>query len=93
MEEVVMEGKKVIDAHAHVFGSLDFFPPAWHEQIFAGKFQRKALRETLFRKPTMRFPGSLLKLKKTPEGTLVPQDITIWTTAVEAGPVTTQTIS
>ena len=61
--------------------------------FFAGKFQRKALRETLFRKPTMRFPGSLLKLKKTPEGTLVPQDITIWTTAVEAGPVTTQTIS
>lgn len=60
--------------------------------FFAGKFQRNALRETLFRKPTMRFPGSLLKLRKEPDGSLSPQDITIWTTPVEAGPVTTQTI-
>lgn len=60
--------------------------------FFAGKFQRNALRETLFRKPTMRFPGSLLKLRKTPDGALVPQNITIWTTPVEAGPVTTHTI-
>ena len=60
--------------------------------FFAGKFQRYALRETLFRKPTMRFPGSLLKLRKKPDGSLVPQNITIWTTPVEAGPVTTQTI-
>lgn len=34
------EGKKVIDVHTHVFGSLDFFPPAWQEHIFAGKFQQ-----------------------------------------------------
>ena len=60
--------------------------------FFAGKFQRTALRETLFRKPTMRFPGSLLKLRKEPDGALVPQDITVWATPVEAGPVTTQTI-
>ena len=60
--------------------------------FFAGRFQRCALRETLFRKPTMRFPGSLLKLRKLPDGSLVRQDLTIWTTPEEAGPVTTQTI-
>ena len=60
--------------------------------FFAGKFQRYALRDTLFRKPSMRFPGSLLKLRKKPDGSLVPQNITVWTTPVEAGPVTTETI-
>jgi glucosamine-6-phosphate deaminase len=60
--------------------------------FFAGKFQRQALRETLFRVPTMRFPGSLLKMRKQPDGKLVPQNITVWATPVEAGPVTTQTI-
>ncbi len=60
--------------------------------FFAGKFQRNALREVLFRKPTIRFPGTLLKLRKSKDGTLVPQNITIWTTPVEAGPVTTQTV-
>lgn len=60
--------------------------------FFAGKFQRNALREVLFRKPTLRFPGTLLKLRKNKDGTLVPQNITIWTTPVEAGPVTTQTV-
>ena len=60
--------------------------------FFAGKFQRYALREVLFHKSTIRFPGSLLKLRKKPDGSLVPQDISIWATPVEAGPVTTQTI-
>ncbi|MFV1966010.1 MAG: 6-phosphogluconolactonase [Pirellulaceae bacterium] len=60
--------------------------------FFAGRFQRNALRETLFRQPTMRFPGSYLKLRKRPDGRLVPQNLTIWATPLEAGPVTTQTI-
>jgi glucosamine-6-phosphate deaminase len=60
--------------------------------FFAGRFQRTALRETLFRTPTMRFPGSLLKRRRKPDGSLVPQNITIWATPVEAGPVTAQTI-
>ena len=30
--------------------------------FFAGPFQRYALRQTIFRKPTMNFPGSLLRL-------------------------------
>jgi len=60
--------------------------------FFAGKFQRNALRQVLFRKPTMRFPGTLLKLRKEKDGRLVPRNITIWATPVEAGPVTTQTI-
>ena len=56
-------------------------------------FQRLALRETLFRIPTPRFPGSLLKLRKLPDGALVPQDIIVWTTPVEAGAVVSQTIT
>ena len=60
--------------------------------FFAGAFQRYALREVLFRTPTMRFPGTLLKLRKTSDGGLVPQRLTVWATPVEAGIVTTQTI-
>ena len=60
--------------------------------FFAGKFQRAALRETLFRKPTMRFPGSLLRLRKAEDGTLEPQHLTLWTTPEEAGIVTAQTV-
>ena len=60
--------------------------------FFAGKFQRYALRQALFRKPTMHFPGTLLKLRKTADGELVPQNLTIWATPVEAGPITIQTI-
>jgi len=60
--------------------------------FFAGKFQRTALRETLFREPTMAFPGSYLKLRRKKDGTLEPQRITIWATEEEAGPVTSQTI-
>ena len=61
--------------------------------FFAGQFQRQALREVLFRTPTMRFPGSLLKRQKQPDGRLVPHpNMTVWATPVEAGAVTTQTI-
>ena len=60
--------------------------------FFAGTFQRVALRETLFRRPTMRFPGSLLKVRVAPDGSVAQQDITVWTTPQEAGPVTSRTI-
>ena len=61
--------------------------------FFAGQFQRYALREVLFRRPTMHFPGTLLKLRKRPDGCVVPHPrLTVWATPVEAGPVTTQTI-
>ena len=60
--------------------------------FFAGQFQRYALRQTLFRKPTVHFPGSMLKLRKQPDGTRAPQNLTIWATPVEAGIVTAQTI-
>ena len=60
--------------------------------LFAGKFQRTALRETLFREPTMAFPGSYLKVRRTKHGSLEPQNITVWATEEEAGPVTSQTI-
>jgi glucosamine-6-phosphate deaminase len=60
--------------------------------FFAGRFQRFALREVLFRKPTMHFPGTLLKLRKQPDGRLVPQDLHVWATPEEAGTVTAQTI-
>ena len=43
--------------------------------FFAGRFQRFALREVLFRQPTMHFPGTLLKLRKQADGRLVPQDL------------------
>ena len=60
--------------------------------FFAGRFQRFALREVLFRKPTMHFPGTLLKLRKEGDGRLVPQDLRIWATPEEAGAVTARTI-
>jgi len=60
--------------------------------FFAGKFQRVALRETLFHRPTMRFPGSLLKMRMERDGTQVPQNITVWTTPEEAGCVSSQTV-
>ena len=60
--------------------------------LFAGKFQRTALRETLFREPTMAFPGSYLKLRRKKDGSLEPQNVTVWATEEEAGPVTSQTI-
>lgn len=60
--------------------------------FFAGRFQRFALREVLFRKPTMHFPGTLLKLRKRADGRLVPQNLRVWATPEEAGIVTAQTI-
>ena len=60
--------------------------------LFAGKFQRTALRETLFREPTMVFPGSYLKLRRKKDGSLEPQNVTVWATEEEAGPITSQTI-
>lgn len=62
--------------------------------FFAGKFQRFALRESLFRTPTIHFPGTLLKLKKKQDGEVVMrgQDLTIWATPVETGTITSQTI-
>jgi glucosamine-6-phosphate deaminase len=60
--------------------------------FFAGRFQRYALRETLFRRPTIRFPGTLLKLRKQADGRLLPQALRVWATPEEAGPVTSQTI-
>jgi glucosamine-6-phosphate deaminase len=60
--------------------------------FFAGRFQRFALREVLFRRPTLHFPGTLLKLRKEDDGRLVPQNLRIWATPEEAGPVTAQTI-
>jgi glucosamine-6-phosphate deaminase len=60
--------------------------------FFAGRFQRFALREVLFRQPTMRFPGTLLKLRKEVDGRLVPQDLRVWATPDEAGSVTARTI-
>lgn len=60
--------------------------------FFAGAFQRTALREVLFRKPTMTFPGSLLKLRQREDGQFGPQELTIWATHEEAGPVTSRTI-
>ncbi len=60
--------------------------------FFAGPFQRYALREMLFRRPTMHFPGTLLRFRKRPEGSLGPQRLTVWATVVEAAPVVTQTV-
>ena len=60
--------------------------------FYAGKWQRNALRETLFRRPTMRFPGSLLKQRRRPDGSFVPQAITIWATPIEVGTITTETM-
>lgn len=60
--------------------------------FFAGRFQRTALREVLFRKPTMAFPASFLKLRKKQDASLEPQNITVWVTPEEAGPISSQTI-
>jgi len=46
----------------------------------------------LFRKPTMHFPGTLLRLRKGADGSLTPQNLRIWATPEEAGTVTSQTI-
>ncbi|MHC4394144.1 MAG: 6-phosphogluconolactonase [Planctomycetota bacterium] len=61
--------------------------------FYAGKFQRYALRQMLFRTPTERFPGTLLKLRKKTDGTVVPREaLTIWSTQREADIVRIQTV-
>jgi 6-phosphogluconolactonase/glucosamine-6-phosphate isomerase/deaminase len=63
--------------------------------FFAGRFQRTALREVLFRKPTMHFPGTLTTLKKNADGSLSPrsrEELRILCTAEEAGIVESKTI-
>ncbi|HUT56252.1 MAG TPA: 6-phosphogluconolactonase [Phycisphaerae bacterium] len=60
--------------------------------FFAGRFQRYALRQVMFLRPTHRFPGSLLKVRIQPDGSLTRQNITVWATEMEVGPITTQTI-
>jgi hypothetical protein len=60
--------------------------------FFAGRFQRFALREVLFRKPTMHFPGTLLRLRKRADGRLEPQNLQVWATPEVADTVTAQTI-
>lgn len=85
--------RSVVPPFAVTIGPRDVLSAKRTEVIFfAGKFQRIALRETLFRKPTMKFPGSLLKLRRKKDGSFEPQKITIWATPVEGGTVTIQTI-
>lgn len=60
--------------------------------FFAGPFQRCALRETLFRVPTMHFPGSLLRMRKAADGHLVHQNLTVWSTPVEMDHMVSQTV-
>ena len=86
--------RQAIPPFAVTIGPHDILKAKRTEVVFfAGRWHRTSLRETLFRKPTMRFPGSLLKLRKTKDGPLTKQDITIWTTPVEAGPVFSKTMS
>jgi 6-phosphogluconolactonase/glucosamine-6-phosphate isomerase/deaminase len=63
--------------------------------FFAGRFQRCALREVLFRKPTMHFPGTLSTLKKNEDGSTTPrtgQTLRILCTYEEAGIVESRTM-
>jgi glucosamine-6-phosphate deaminase len=63
--------------------------------FFAGSFQRTALREVLFREPTMHFPGTLTTLRKNPEGSVTarsPAELRILCTGEEAGIVESRTI-
>ncbi|MFH1073784.1 MAG: hypothetical protein V1752_01735 [Candidatus Firestonebacteria bacterium] len=82
-----------IPPFAVTIGPYDILSAKRTEVIFfAGKFQRTALREVLFRKHTMRFPGSLLKLRRKKDGSFERQNLTVWATPAEAGIVTTKTI-
>ena len=63
--------------------------------FFAGPFQRFALREVLFRKPTMHFPGTLCRLKKSVDGSFTPrtgENLRILCTGEEAGTVESRTV-
>lgn len=85
--------RSAIPPYAVTLGPHDVLRARRTEIIFfAGRFQRFALREVLFRQPTMHFPGTLLKLRKEADGRLVPQDLRVWATPEEAGEVTARTI-
>ena len=85
--------RSAVPPFAVTLGPRDILAAKQTEVIFfAGKFQRTAARETLFRVPTCRFPGSMLKQRRSYDGTLAPQQLTIWATAQECGVVTSQTI-
>lgn len=86
--------RQMIPPFAVTIGPHDILRAKRTEVIFfAGRWQRISLRETLFRKPTMKFPGSLLKLRKNNDGTLDRQNITVWATSVETGTIFSKTIS
>ncbi len=85
--------RAVVPPFAVTIGPRDVLLSKRTEAIFfAGRFQRTALRETLFRKPTMKFPGSYLKVRRKKDGSMEPQNFTVWATPEEAGIVTSQTI-
>ncbi len=85
--------RSVVPPFAVTLGPHDILRARRTEVVFfAGRFLRFALREVLFRKPTMHFPGTLLKLRKQSDGRLVPQNLRVWATPEEAGTVTAQTI-
>lgn len=83
-----------IPPFAVTIGPHDILQAKRVEVIFyAGKFQRYALRQMLFRTPTERFPGTLLKLRKKTDGRVVPrEELTVWSTRCEADIVRTQTV-
>ena len=63
--------------------------------FYAGRFQRTALREVLFRRPTMHFPATLTTLRKNSDGSLSPRSrdkLRILCTEEEAGIVESRTI-
>jgi len=85
--------RSAVPPFAVTIGPHDVLSAKRIEVIFyAGRFQRTALREVLFRKPTMRFPGTFLKLRKRQDGSFELQNLTIWATPEEAGPVSSCTI-
>lgn len=85
--------RSIIPPFAVTIGPRDVMLSCRMEIIFfAGKFNRTAIRETLFRKPTMVFPGSLLKLRRKKNGSFGKQNLTIWATPDESGVVTSMTI-
>ena len=63
--------RSAVPPFAVTLGPRDILAARRTEVIFfAGKFQRTAVRETLFRTPTARFPGSLLKNHRSHDGNL-----------------------
>ena len=86
--------RTVIPPFAVTIGPHDIVRAKRTEVVFfAGQWHRTSLRETLFRKPTMHFPGSLLKIRKKRDGSFEKQNITVWTTPVESGTIFSKTMS